>query len=185
MRCFPFASNDIGQSFAAQSQRAAYLASTPMTLSCSAPSFTPPSLSASLPRAHVSPRKTSLPDPRPLPLSSQFGYSGPPPPPSQCLLAMISSRFVVESVVLSDTLESLTSFFPLLLPWIRWMDPFSQNTQFRNHYSERVSFRFSIVIIISKQHLLSVFPSNSFVSPHHSLVFERGSHPLDFGCRDL
>ena len=45
------------------------------------------------------------------------------------------------------------------------MDPFSQNTQFRNHYSERVSFRFSIVIIISTQHLLSVFPSNSFVSP--------------------
>jgi len=83
MRCFPFASNDIGQSFAAQSQRAAYLASTPMTHSSSAPSFTPPSLSPSLPRAHVSPRKASLPDPRPLPLSSQFGYSGHPPPPSQ------------------------------------------------------------------------------------------------------
>lgn len=65
MRCFPFASNDIGQSFAAQSQRAAYLASTPMTPSRSAPAFpatpNPASVGSSTSFSPCQPRKLSLP----------------------------------------------------------------------------------------------------------------------------
>ncbi|GAA5845861.1 hypothetical protein JCM3766R1_004636 [Sporobolomyces carnicolor] len=66
MRCFPFASNDIGQSFAAQSQRAAYLASTPMTPSRSAPSYPPvPTTPSSCGSSSffTPPRKLSLPLP--------------------------------------------------------------------------------------------------------------------------
>ncbi|GAA5903116.1 zinc finger Ran-binding domain-containing protein [Sporobolomyces salmoneus] len=66
MRCFPFASNDIGQSFAAQSQRAAYLASTPMTPSRSTPSFPPaPPSSCGSSSFFSPPRKLSLPLPLP------------------------------------------------------------------------------------------------------------------------
>ncbi|GAA6007459.1 hypothetical protein JCM11491_004170 [Sporobolomyces phaffii] len=94
MRCFPFASNDIGQSFAAQSQRAAYLASTAMTPSRSAPLFPP-----SPPSSYSSPpRKMSLPETPQYPFQlaraspSRFSpeayfappspqYALPPPPP--------------------------------------------------------------------------------------------------------
>ncbi|GAA5969656.1 hypothetical protein JCM3765_000613 [Sporobolomyces pararoseus] len=79
MRCFPFASNDIGQSFAAQSQRAAYLASTPMTPSRSAPSFPQISPTSSVGSSSFfsppppPPRKMSLP----LPSESHYHYHSP------------------------------------------------------------------------------------------------------------
>ncbi|GAA5989738.1 hypothetical protein JCM5350_000122 [Sporobolomyces pararoseus] len=77
MRCFPFASNDIGQSFAAQSQKAAYLASTPMTPSRSAPSFPQPSPTSSIGSSSLfsppPPRKMSLP----LPSESHYHYHSP------------------------------------------------------------------------------------------------------------
>ncbi|GAA5878075.1 hypothetical protein JCM16303_002838 [Sporobolomyces ruberrimus] len=113
MRCFPFASNDIGQSFAAQSQKAAYLASTPMTPSRSTPSFSrssPSASSAVVPRSSslsgptgYTPRKMSLPESPPRypynshppqhfspdsyfsSSASQYTLSPPPPPPTQRL----------------------------------------------------------------------------------------------------
>ncbi|GAA5930832.1 zinc finger Ran-binding domain-containing protein [Sporobolomyces koalae] len=86
MRCFPFASNDIGQSFAAQSQKAAFLASSPMAPSHSAPSFAPSPPPSSSPHrvsrqngfatGESSPhRKMSLPEPRFCPFSSSGPYS--------------------------------------------------------------------------------------------------------------
>ncbi|GAA6060881.1 hypothetical protein JCM10212_000164 [Sporobolomyces blumeae] len=107
MRCFPFASNDIGQSFAKQSQRAALLASSPMASTFSAPSSlprrpTPPTAHAashlpiprsnSLPTSRPSPETRTLPMPyaalEPFPSPQQFDHyfsrtaSLPPPAPS-------------------------------------------------------------------------------------------------------